>query len=487
MTMFKRFRLVLASLALAALPGLAVAADRAVLIGVGNFTNLPDAHLPGIDLDVQTATGVAQRLGYAPAATLLDGAATRAAILAALQRVLVTEARPGDRVLIYLSSHGTLVNVEDGHGGAVVESAVLAGDARFTTDSEGNGQLHGVVVADDFAALFRHAKVKAITLLVDACQSGSIYRDVSLGRSMSGTTQAVKKFYVWPGMPTAPAAPLTKAFTPSEATGTPAFRVVAISAAGDHESALATPAGSMFTVGVKKTIDELSAAGQVSPRQILAGASKFITTNAEADVVFHPELHGTAGDFDAVWPLATTAAGGGPNWQEVAQVVGGLPRLPIEGVAATYRDGQRLNLAVTVPHAGYLNVVAVGPDDTITLLFPNQFVQDNRVEPGQVALPGAIPPMPDGKRVFFPVTAPYGRTMVAAILTTEKLDLFQSAVDGNDGHALRTPSLAGLKAAERAGMATRAFGVAVEDAPANPKVTAWAAKVEAQTCAAKGC
>ena len=490
------------AIVLLAAPGTALAANRALLIGVGNFANLPDAHLPGIDLDVETAAGIAQRLGFGKVIRLEDGAATRKAILAALEDALVTGADRGDRVLIYLSSHGTLVNVDHAGGDALVESAVLANDARRTADAEGHKTLHGVIIADDFAAVFRRARVRSITLLVDACQSGSIYRDVELGRSMSGTSHAVKKFYVWDGMPTAATvAPLAKAFLPKATDGAPAIDVVAIAAAGDHESALATPSGSMFTVGVRKTIDDRSAEGRVSPRQMLEGASRFIAANADDSAVFHPELHGTGADFDTAWALSNTAAGGGPNWQAVAHVVTGLPALPIEGVAGEYRDGQRLALSVKVPQAGYLNVVAVGPDDTITLLFPNQFIADNHVEAGTIALPAAIPPMPNGRRVFFPVTAPYGRTMVAAILTTEKVDLFQSAVDSNDGKALRTPSLAGLKAAERAGMATRAFGVTTEDAPANPQataqgptpapvppqVTAWAASVEAQTCAAGGC
>jgi len=66
--------------ALVALP--APAADRALLIGVGQYQSPTIKALPGIDIDIAAMRRVAANLGFAPADTrvLLDQAATLSAV-----------------------------------------------------------------------------------------------------------------------------------------------------------------------------------------------------------------------------------------------------------------------------------------------------------------------------------------------------------------------------------------------------------------------
>lgn len=474
-----------AGICLMAMPGAAWAKDSAVLIGVGKFIALKGSDLPGIELDVEMMRGVAERLGYTSVAELRDEAATRRAILDRLERLLVTEASPNDRVLVYFSGHGTRVDVKVGQE-IETHSAIVAADATMSTDSEGNRTLRGVVVGNEFADLFRRAKVKSVTLVVDACHSGSIYKAVALGYPVLGSTRAFRKFLTWPGMPAVKTAAIDKAIGIDLRKSTAEKALyVSMAAAGDEEAALATSGGSMFTVGMQQAIAARSEAGQISPREAVKLASEYIErevakSNGE---VFHPEVHGADILVDGPMRLTDTSAGGGPNWREVLRISEGLPKLGLTGVSPLYKEGEEVRMQIAVPTDGYLNVVAVGPDDAITLLYPNENARDNHVAAGTVSLPADIPKVGD-QEIYFPITAPYGKTLVAAILTKKPLDLVASATDSHSGRALYTPSLAALKALLSEGNNTRAITVGLRN---SSNITAWAASVEAQTCKAGGC
>lgn len=487
MGQFKRtFGAIMAGIAFAAMPGAAWAKDTALLIGVGKFTNLSGSDLPGINLDVEMMEGVVNRLGYSSVVEIRDVEGTRAAILARLERLLVTEASPDDRVLVYFSGHGTRVDIPAGNGGYETHSAIVASDARIDSDAQGNQSLHGVIVGKEFADLFSRARVKSVTLVVDACHSGSIDKAIKLGRPVLGATQAVRKFLVWPGMPMQHAAAIDKAVGIGlRKESSSAARYVSMAAAGDEEAAIATGAGSLFTVGLTQAIAEKSADGQISPRQTVTLAAAYIEREVakSSSEVFHPEVHGSDLLIDSPMRLTNTAAGGGPNWREVSRVASGLPKLGLSGLQPAYKDGEEVRMQITVPSAGYLNVVSVGPDDTVTLLYPNQNARDNHVAAGTVSLPADIPKV-SGQEIYFPVTAPYGKTLVAAIVTSAPLDLVANAVDANSGKALYTPSLAALKQLLAEGNATRSIAVGVRN---SSNITAWAAMGELQTCGAGGC
>jgi hypothetical protein len=140
-------------------------------------------------------------------------------------------------------------------------------------------------------------------------------------------------------------------------------------------------------------------------------------------------------------------------------------------------------MSFAVPAQGYLNVIAIGPDDTVTLLFPNQNQPQSLVHAGAFALPGDLPKT-NGNEIYFPVVAPFGKTLITAILTTRPMNLYDNAVDANAGKSLRTPSLAAIRELVAAGNADRAIAVGSRK---SAEVTAWSAKAEVLTCAAAGC
>lgn len=91
-----------------------------------------------------------------------------------------------------------------------------------------------------------------------------------------------------------------------------------------------------------------------------------------------------------------------------------------------HRVGERLELTVDIPKAGYLNILGVGPDDQPKVLYPNKYIPDNRVEPGPMRFPPAH--MPGA----FLAQEPVGVTRLFALLSAQPLNLYTEYQKGGD-------------------------------------------------------
>ena len=158
--------------------GPASAEDRALLIGIGTYENLSeDMFLHGPKNDVkaiqQLLTGT---LSFKPEAirVLTDEKATREAMLSTMDEWLVTGTAPGDRVYLYFSGHGLQVkdvsgDEEDGMDEAISTYDIKADETDWTN----------VILDDDLEAVLAKLKGRAVTLVIDACHSGTISRSLS--------------------------------------------------------------------------------------------------------------------------------------------------------------------------------------------------------------------------------------------------------------------------------------------------------------------
>jgi len=155
------------------------AADRALLIGIGTYQSLPEKmFLEGPKNDVGAIEALVKgKLGFAPEGirVLRDSEATRAAILASFDEWLVAGTEPGDRVYLYFSGHGLQVkdesgDEEDGLDEALSTYDIVAGDGDWTN----------VILDDDIDALLAKLKDRQVSLVIDACHSGTISRSLSV-------------------------------------------------------------------------------------------------------------------------------------------------------------------------------------------------------------------------------------------------------------------------------------------------------------------
>lgn len=156
----------------------AKAADRALLIGIGTYASLPEKmFLEGPKNDVPLIEKLLRKKqGYAADSIriLLDKDATRAAMLASIDEWLIAGTKPGDRVYLYFSGHGLQVkdvsgDEEDGLDEALSTYDIAAGDGDWTN----------VILDDEIDAMLEKLKDRAVSIVIDACHSGTISRSLS--------------------------------------------------------------------------------------------------------------------------------------------------------------------------------------------------------------------------------------------------------------------------------------------------------------------
>ncbi|TKR53435.1 caspase family protein [Allopusillimonas ginsengisoli] len=137
---------------------------HALLIGVANYqqiSSLPAAILNDVN-DVAATLSSPNYCAYAPAnvVTLLDGNATRAAVLNGLNE-LATRAGPNDTACVFFSGHGAVV------GNAGNEDSILV-----TVDSDLADIENTSISSDELAAALAQIKAKRLLVFIDACHAG---------------------------------------------------------------------------------------------------------------------------------------------------------------------------------------------------------------------------------------------------------------------------------------------------------------------------
>ncbi|WP_326525242.1 caspase family protein [Sphingomonas sp.] len=170
----------------AALVGLLLAtpahADRALLIGVGSYPNLPASlRLQAPEEDARRLAAALTSAGFPrdrlELMTATDGTPpTRAAVLASLDR-LAAEAVRGEQVLVYFSGHGaqapTLTPALEPDG---FDELYLMLDARAWDG--GAGRVPGAVLDKELAARISAIRAKGadVWFVADACHAGGVFR-----------------------------------------------------------------------------------------------------------------------------------------------------------------------------------------------------------------------------------------------------------------------------------------------------------------------
>ena len=410
-------RVLVAYAATVLLAGAAHAASRALLVGVGDVRNHP---LPGIDVDIDNMKKIALTMGFEPQniKVLFDEQATSANVHAALSSWIREGVDPSDRVLIYFSTHGTRV--------ADAQSVNGVDDAIVMHDTEpAKGRLRNVLLGRELGAAITASPSRNVLVLVDACHSGSATRDLRLDNLSLGTSRAVKRFYTYPGMPDAPpAAVATRAFGGSNQSE----NYAALSAARDDETTVGTEQGGMFTLGVVGEIEQAARSGkQRSVEDLRAAAASYIAAHLNEADRSHPTTDGNRELIGGALVLLPLKDGQGPNWQSLVSLAATGEPLKLSAASGkAIHVGEEVILEVEVPQSGFLNVVTVDSQDRATVLYPNKYNPDNQVPAGAFRFP--TPQM----KFVVRAADPTGPSLVAAFLSTRKVNLLELGVEGKD-------------------------------------------------------
>jgi hypothetical protein len=261
------------------------AADKALLIGVGDY-QLENAKLPGISRDIAAMRTATAQMGFDPSNVLVleDDRATLSSIRLAVQRHLIRSSEPHGRVIIYFSGHGTQVADLSGDEADSVDEVLMPYDARSRT-LRGRKTMENVLIDDEIESMLSAIPAKEILVIVDACHSGTITRgDVDALFAENG--RYVSKAYIYDDMPL-PDRHHARS-TDSEWLG-----YVGLSAAGDNELAIATESGSVFTSALTSVVDEASRNNRrLTLAELAEETARIIELELEPGRLFHPQLNG---------------------------------------------------------------------------------------------------------------------------------------------------------------------------------------------------
>jgi hypothetical protein len=445
-----------AALAACLLAPAARAADglHAILIGIGSYA--PDwgaEPLPGVRVDLVNARRMARAMGVTDSAIveLRDRQATRERILEELGR-LRDRVRPGDRVFVYFSGHGTRTD-----SGGVCREGLATWSGAMITEAELAERLRPIGEQAD----------KLITL-IDACFSGGLLQ-AGRTRSATGPDEGLRARF------TARSAgacdrPINESSTTRsllgelQRLGLQQENIVQIAAAAHNEvswddrelGGLATHALSRCLLGEAR---DLNASGAISLEEVRACAQaqlddrmrphrprgmlpSTIQVRGNRNLVVAPAptppppappppvavsppppppppapVQATVvAEPSPVVAAPTEPAGPRATLEEILRQADPRRRVQVQAPDRLRIGRDRLGFTLTSAADGYLYVVLLGSDErSFYLLFPNRLDGDNRVRAGRSQ---AFP------RPSWQVTAagPAGTNRVLFVVTQSPLD-----------------------------------------------------------------
>jgi secreted trypsin-like serine protease len=155
--------------------------DRALLVGIDQYEN-PKLNLKGSLNDVHNMRRLLiDAYGYRPEQimTLVDAQATRANIVQAFDDWLVRGSAPGARVFFFMSSHGSQVPDLDGDEEDGLDETLVPYDARVESQN-GRTVVRNQIIDDEIDHRIKRIPDRKVTVLIDACHSGTVTRDLAL-------------------------------------------------------------------------------------------------------------------------------------------------------------------------------------------------------------------------------------------------------------------------------------------------------------------
>ena len=401
----------------------AAAEQRALLVGVGKYS-VPGIDLPGIDLDLDRMRDTLKLMGFddSQIRSLLDDQATSRNVIGSFESWLRDGVEPGDRVVFYFSGHGSNTPDFDGDESDGVDEVLVTHDVR-RIKKNGKSALTGVVDDDTMARLIAGIPSTNIWIIVDACHSGTVTRDILMENLSLGDNPVYEKSFAYDGMPEGGQFVFDREF---DKEGDPNF--VSMSAAGDHEKALGTYSGGVFTIGLSTAIEDASRSGAtLTVNQLRDIAAAYIADHVDESKIHHPQVTGSEKLANGALAILPPAAGNGPNWQKLVAMVDEQENtFGLSANKNVFSVNDPVELSLDIPSGGYLNLITVDAQDVATVLFPNHYHSDNAVTSGKFTIPTA-------KMAFeLPASEPLGPTLVVGFLTSDPINFYENSLDERD-------------------------------------------------------
>lgn len=143
---------------------------RALLIGIDAYQSVVPLDGPVNDAEAMHAF-ITTDLGFddGDVMLLIDADATRANILREIEEWLIDGTRPGDEVFFYFSGHGFQQPDTNGDESDRFDETLVPVDVAVRNDRT----IAGMISDDEIAALLSRLSGRRVTVVVDACHSGT--------------------------------------------------------------------------------------------------------------------------------------------------------------------------------------------------------------------------------------------------------------------------------------------------------------------------
>ncbi|MCB9795258.1 MAG: caspase family protein [Alphaproteobacteria bacterium] len=249
----------------------------ALIVGVGDYLAEGITDLQGPPGDAQRIFELlTQTYGFPMenVCVLIDAQATHAHFEAAWREALVERAAPGDEAVFFFAGHGSQGRDWDANG---VDEPDGWDETLMLHDSRVLGNLDLIDDALNAHLAELHARTRAITVLIDACNSGSAARGVEDGLAEG---VAIRQFTPLDLPPPQGYDPRVGGdYRPAELPG-----LVFVSAARDGTSALEVDGHGVFTTALVDSLQQAGASGtwgqltRSLPRLVAAQGSPQVVT-----------------------------------------------------------------------------------------------------------------------------------------------------------------------------------------------------------------
>jgi Caspase domain/Domain of unknown function (DUF4384) len=419
----------------------ALAADRALLVGVENYRQARVPPTPGCVKDaLDTAEFIKRNHNFAAAdiRVLIDAQATSDNIVRQFREWLIEGTKPGDRVFFLYAGHGSQLPDDNGDEADDGMDETLA--PYDVNPSTGEGEIRD----DIFDQLIAQLSGRRAVLLFDSCHSGTISRDLSapavrkvpgLGRFPAGGgvryLPAPEQFRQLEG----PASRdiggggyvvhdggrdlKTNYFVSQESVGM-LSGVIIISAASPTQLAHPLEVNGQYRGALSYAFAEAQRGGGESLRRVRSGITEYIERMQKLGKLGGSQV--PQFEILSTVPLDDQPLFG--TWEEAPAVALANPlsamRVGVETAEGkhAYRIGEDVSYKVTSDTPGYLYLLVFSPQNVATCIFPNKLDTNNRITAGTHTVPRGD--------YSFPVMEPVGRDVVVALVSKYPLRISET-------------------------------------------------------------
>ena len=438
---------------------------KALLIGIDAYRNVSRLVGPVNDAKAMHRFVTAE-MGFEPrdVRLLLDGEATRAAILREIEEWLIGGTRPGDEVFFYFSGHGFQQPDTSGDEPDRFDETLVPVDVAVRDDTT----VSGMITDDEIAALLNRLPGRRVSVVVDACHSGTSDRISVVGeawRYIKSPRRADGGLLDLGTVEAGPAAPAMarETFVSTKDPQLRATELTVWAAVEAHQKALVDEEvrGAPLSVFTRRILSGVGDAHADSDADGVVTRSElhaYLLRESGAYCARHPhrcrrgltpQLHAAAGAMDApafapAVPVSISAQARAAK-DILLGPAPGTPVAPGDRVGLSISQGTRLevgtelDVVVTSPRDGYLVLLDIDAAGDMVQIFPNE-ISHSSGAPAQVTAgePVRVPQTGDPFRLR--VSPPAGAGMLVAIVSDETPQLEALAARHKDLSVVERPN-----------------------------------------------